>query len=228
VLTGRQKQQHAYYGAAHRICHHSHSPLARAQLMMSHTHSDGGVQGERGDAGGLLAPLPGPADRWVLFHQSSVTSARITCCITHPTPPTLRPNPTQPPLNPTSTQPTLRPTHPLPNPPLPNPPFTQPTLHTTHPSHNPPPPTHPSPGKYIPGGPKPSGPRSSIYASKIAEVQPLIEVLRAVGKERGKSPAQVALNWTVCKGALPIPGAKSAKQVRCWGRVQCVPFLKRG
>lgn len=26
-------------------------------------------------------------------------------------------------------------------------------------------------------------------------------------------PLQVALNWTLCKGALPIPGAKSAAQV---------------
>ncbi|GBF94827.1 aldo keto reductase [Raphidocelis subcapitata] len=69
-------------------------------------------------------------------------------------------------------------------------------------------------GKYVPGGPKPSGPRSAIYSSKIAQIQPLIEVMRAVGKERGgKTPAQVALNWAVCKGALPIPGAKSAKQV---------------
>jgi aryl-alcohol dehydrogenase-like predicted oxidoreductase len=78
-------------------------------------------------------------------------------------------------------------------------------------SNNPP---NPAPGKYTPGGPKPSGPRAGIYSSKIAEVQPLIEVMRAVGKERGgKTPAQVALNWLVCKGALPIPGAKSAKQV---------------
>ncbi|KAI8464714.1 MAG: hypothetical protein J3K34DRAFT_490117 [Monoraphidium minutum] len=70
-------------------------------------------------------------------------------------------------------------------------------------------------GKYTPGGPKPSGPRAGIYTQKIAEVQPLIEVMRAIGDGRGgKTPAQVALNWTVCKGALPIPGAKSAKQVQ--------------
>ncbi|KIY94727.1 putative oxidoreductase [Monoraphidium neglectum] len=56
--------------------------------------------------------------------------------------------------------------------------------------------------------------QASIYSSKIEEVQPLIEVLRAVGQERGKSPAQVALNWLICKGALPIPGAKNAKQVQ--------------
>ncbi len=69
-------------------------------------------------------------------------------------------------------------------------------------------------GKYTPDGPLPSGPRSAIYKNKIREVQPLVEALRAVGKERGKTPAQVALNWTICKGALPIPGAKSAKQVQ--------------
>jgi aryl-alcohol dehydrogenase-like predicted oxidoreductase len=28
----------------------------------------------------------------------------------------------------------------------------------------------------------------------------------------GKTPGQVALNWVICKGALPIPGAKTAKQ----------------
>ena len=25
---------------------------------------------------------------------------------------------------------------------------------------------------------------------------------------------QVAINWTICKGALPIPGAKNARQAR--------------
>ena len=25
---------------------------------------------------------------------------------------------------------------------------------------------------------------------------------------------QVAINWTICKGALPIPGAKNARQVK--------------
>jgi diketogulonate reductase-like aldo/keto reductase len=30
----------------------------------------------------------------------------------------------------------------------------------------------------------------------------------------GKSNAQVALNWVICKGALPIPGAKNAEQAQ--------------
>lgn len=27
-------------------------------------------------------------------------------------------------------------------------------------------------------------------------------------------PVQVAINWTLCKGAIPIPGAKNARQAR--------------
>jgi diketogulonate reductase-like aldo/keto reductase len=39
--------------------------------------------------------------------------------------------------------------------------------------------------------------------------------MREVGQaHEGKSPAQVALNWLVCKGAVPIPGAKNAHQAR--------------
>ena len=30
----------------------------------------------------------------------------------------------------------------------------------------------------------------------------------------GKTPAQVSLNWIICKGAIPIPGASSVMQVR--------------
>ena len=41
--------------------------------------------------------------------------------------------------------------------------------------------------------------------------------MRLVGKahEEGgvpRTPAQVALNWCLCKGALPIAGVKSARQ----------------
>eukprot|EP00775_Hariotina_reticulata_P010106 gene10106-10262_t len=68
-------------------------------------------------------------------------------------------------------------------------------------------------GKYTPDGPRPGGPRGNIYGQKIREIQPLIDVLRAVGSGRGKSPAQVALNWVICKGAVPIPGAKNKQQV---------------
>jgi len=39
--------------------------------------------------------------------------------------------------------------------------------------------------------------------------------MNAIGQNHaGKSPAQVALNWVICKGALPIPGAKNAGQAQ--------------
>jgi aryl-alcohol dehydrogenase-like predicted oxidoreductase len=41
----------------------------------------------------------------------------------------------------------------------------------------------------------------------------LIDLMREIGAGHGaKTPAQVALNWVICKGAVPIPGAKNARQ----------------
>eukprot|EP00908_Phaeocystis_cordata_P018009 Transcript_29384.p1 GENE.Transcript_29384~~Transcript_29384.p1 ORF type:complete len:432 (-),score=178.39 Transcript_29384:286-1533(-) len=45
-------------------------------------------------------------------------------------------------------------------------------------------------------------------------VTPLLRVLQQVAQRAGKTPGQVALNWIICKGAIPIPGASSAMQVR--------------
>lgn len=33
------------------------------------------------------------------------------------------------------------------------------------------------------------------------------------GGHGGKKPSQIALNWLLCKGALPIPGVKTPEQV---------------
>ncbi len=70
-------------------------------------------------------------------------------------------------------------------------------------------------GKYTPDNPPP-GPRKNIYSREyLQKAQPLIEMLRDFGDAHGgKSPAQVALNWTICKGAVPIPGAKNVRQVQ--------------
>lgn len=49
-------------------------------------------------------------------------------------------------------------------------------------------------GKYKPGGPRPYGPRGALFnESRLREVAPLISLIEAVGKEKGKSPAQVRL-----------------------------------
>lgn len=38
-------------------------------------------------------------------------------------------------------------------------------------------------------------------------------LMTEVGNGHGeKTPGQVALNWIICKGALPIPGAKTEHQ----------------
>jgi diketogulonate reductase-like aldo/keto reductase len=43
----------------------------------------------------------------------------------------------------------------------------------------------------------------------------LVDLLRQFGEAHGgKTPSQAALNWLICKGALPIPGAHSVKHVQ--------------
>jgi aryl-alcohol dehydrogenase-like predicted oxidoreductase len=67
-------------------------------------------------------------------------------------------------------------------------------------------------GKYNSDNPPP-GPRGRKYATLLKELPPLIALLEEIGTGHGgKNPAQVALNWIICKGGLPIPGAKTAKQ----------------
>jgi aryl-alcohol dehydrogenase-like predicted oxidoreductase len=67
-------------------------------------------------------------------------------------------------------------------------------------------------GKYSAENP-PAGARGAQYASLLKKLPPLLRVMTAIGQDHGgKSNAQVALNWTICKGTLPIPGAKNESQ----------------
>jgi aryl-alcohol dehydrogenase-like predicted oxidoreductase len=68
-------------------------------------------------------------------------------------------------------------------------------------------------GKYTPENP-PKGARATQYSRDfLAQIQPLIKALKIIGQDHdGKTASQVALNWTICKGTLPIPGAKNARQ----------------
>ncbi len=69
-------------------------------------------------------------------------------------------------------------------------------------------------GKYTPQTP-PKGFRSNKYDRDLLQkVQPLVALLKKVGSDHGgKSATQVALNWVICKGAIPIPGAKNVQQM---------------
>jgi aryl-alcohol dehydrogenase-like predicted oxidoreductase len=69
--------------------------------------------------------------------------------------------------------------------------------------------------KYGPDNPPPGLRGRRFGRARLAEIQPLVALLGQFGQAHGgKTPAQVALNWTMCKGSVPIPGAKNASQAR--------------
>ncbi|KAH0276227.1 hypothetical protein KCU91_g4009, partial [Aureobasidium melanogenum] len=52
------------------------------------------------------------------------------------------------------------------------------------------------------------------------KIQPIVDELKRIGARVNKSPAAVALNWVICKGAIPIPTVKNREQV-----VDCLQAL---
>lgn len=68
-------------------------------------------------------------------------------------------------------------------------------------------------GKYTPEN-LPAGVRGLQNPSrKLLRLRPLLTALKEMGLAHGeKTSSQVALNWIICKGAIPIPGAKNADQ----------------
>lgn len=71
-------------------------------------------------------------------------------------------------------------------------------------------------GKYRAGGPTPSGFRrwQPLFRGRDARrLTGLLDLLRGIGEDHGgKTPAQVALNWLIAQGTVPIPGAKNRAQ----------------
>jgi len=68
-------------------------------------------------------------------------------------------------------------------------------------------------GKYTAQNPPP-GPRGRRYPRQwLARLEPLIGLMKGIGQAHGgKTPSQVALNWAMCKGTVPIPGVKNMRQ----------------
>ena len=67
-------------------------------------------------------------------------------------------------------------------------------------------------GKYSSENPPP-GVRASQYAELLKRLPPVLKLLQEIGLNHGdKTVSQVSLNWLICKGTLPIPGAKNLKQ----------------
>jgi pyridoxine 4-dehydrogenase len=68
-------------------------------------------------------------------------------------------------------------------------------------------------GKYdLDNLPRPGNPRRQLFRELLPGAQPLLGTLKAVAKEVGKTPSQVAINWAISKGTVPIPGARNLAQ----------------
>jgi len=66
-------------------------------------------------------------------------------------------------------------------------------------------------GKYTAQNPPPG--KRTFSAHPMEVVDALVDELRTIGERYGgKLPSQVALNWIMAKGAVPIPGAKNRRQ----------------
>lgn len=69
-------------------------------------------------------------------------------------------------------------------------------------------------GKYTEKSQYPKGLRNLLFRQLIPGAKSLLECLQEVAKYRNKTMAQVAINWCICKGTIPIPGAKNVDQAR--------------
>jgi len=66
-------------------------------------------------------------------------------------------------------------------------------------------------GKYSAANPPPGKRTFSNHPMEVVDA--IVAELRRIGDEHGgKLPSQVALNWIIAKGAVPIPGAKNRSQ----------------
>lgn len=69
-------------------------------------------------------------------------------------------------------------------------------------------------GKYRDQAAQPAGIRGLLFRRLLPKVQPVLKTLEAIATHRQKTMAQVALNWCMCKGFMPIPGAKTLAQAQ--------------
>jgi pyridoxine 4-dehydrogenase len=69
-------------------------------------------------------------------------------------------------------------------------------------------------GKYEKGSKLPKGVRGWLFRQLIPAIEPLIETMGEISRSRHKTLSQIALNWCIAKGTIPIPGAKTIPQAR--------------
>ncbi|MGC9505513.1 aldo/keto reductase [Baaleninema sp.] len=60
----------------------------------------------------------------------------------------------------------------------------------------------------------PRGLRGVLFKQILPGARPLLGCLEAIARSRQKTMSQVALNWCIAKGTIPIPGAKTLSQAQ--------------
>jgi pyridoxine 4-dehydrogenase len=70
-------------------------------------------------------------------------------------------------------------------------------------------------GKYtLDNLPPPGNPRRQLFRELLPGAQDLLATLEIVAKEYDKTQSQVAINWAICKGTVPIPGVRTVKMAQ--------------
>ena len=62
--------------------------------------------------------------------------------------------------------------------------------------------------------PRPGNPRRQLFRELLPGAQDLLNTVQAIATEYNKTPSQVAINWAVSKGTVPIPGCRTVQQAR--------------
>lgn len=69
-------------------------------------------------------------------------------------------------------------------------------------------------GKYSENGAFPPGIRGFLFRQLLPGIRSLLDCLKEIANSRNKTMSQVAINWCISKGTIPIPGAKSLEQAQ--------------
>jgi len=70
-------------------------------------------------------------------------------------------------------------------------------------------------GKYnLDNLPKQGNPRRQLFRELLPGAQQLLNTLEVMAKDLDKTQSQVAINWALCKGTVPIPGARNPAQAQ--------------
>lgn len=69
-------------------------------------------------------------------------------------------------------------------------------------------------GKFSENGKFPKGVRGFLFKQILPGIQGVLGTLREIANQRNRTMSQVAINWCICKGAIPIPGAKNLEQAQ--------------